>query len=325
MQKDFHKPIGRRAFLSLVAVGCALTTTASWAAPDWTKDWYIAPMLSHVWTDSDRDLDDGFGFQGALGKQLNQRFNLELYGHYAEFDLDAGGDYEQSGLGLDLLFFLDRDGRFHPFLLGGGGVMKNYVAGRGDDADQALEAGVGFLYQGASGNWFWRTDLRFRNEVDSDTMPGADGFDDWVLNTGIQIPLGRGSRPEPAPLVTAIAADADGDGVPDDVDACPGTPRGRLVDARGCERDDDRDGVLNSADACPDTASGVAVDGSGCPVPQVVELRGVNFETNSSILTPESTTILDSVAATLLGAPEVRVEVAGHTDHVGFDDYNQWL
>ena len=33
---------------------------------------------------------------------------------------------------------------------------------------------------------------------------------------------------------TALPGDSDGDGVPDDKDACPGTPKGVMVDDRGC-------------------------------------------------------------------------------------------
>ncbi len=40
----------------------------------------------------------------------------------------------------------------------------------------------------------------------------------------------------PAPVVQAVTApgDSDGDGVTDDKDACPGTPKGIMVDERGC-------------------------------------------------------------------------------------------
>ena len=39
-----------------------------------------------------------------------------------------------------------------------------------------------------------------------------------------------------------MATDSDGDGVLDDVDACPDTPRGARVDATGCPQDGDGDG-----------------------------------------------------------------------------------
>lgn len=59
-------------------------------------------------------------------------------------------------------------------------------------------------------------------------------------------------------------ADADGDGVTDDKDKCPGTPAGAEVDADGCELDSDGDGVVDSKDRCPGTPKGAKVDRHGC-------------------------------------------------------------
>jgi len=67
-------------------------------------------------------------------------------------------------------------------------------------------------------------------------------------------------QPDAAP-----AADADHDGVADQRDACPDTPRGATVDNRGCPADADSDGVLNGIDQCPNTPTGATVDAMGCP------------------------------------------------------------
>lgn len=60
--------------------------------------------------------------------------------------------------------------------------------------------------------------------------------------------------------------DSDGDGVPDERDLCPNTPKGVAVDDNGCPFDDDMDGVPNYLDNCPDTPRGATVDASGCPM-----------------------------------------------------------
>ena len=60
--------------------------------------------------------------------------------------------------------------------------------------------------------------------------------------------------------------DADGDGVPDYLDKCANTPKGVAVDATGCPLDSDGDGVPDYLDKCPNTPSGVTVDASGCPL-----------------------------------------------------------
>jgi outer membrane protein OmpA-like peptidoglycan-associated protein len=133
--------------------------------------------------------------------------------------------------------------------------------------------------------------------------------------------------------------DSDGDGVFDGIDACPDTPKGWKVDAKGCPLDSDGDGVPDGRDKCPDTPHGVTVDADGCPPPppppkseplftaekKVLILEGVNFETDKWNLLPESTTVLDRVAASLKDWPDVRVEVGGHTDSTGGDAHNMTL
>jgi OOP family OmpA-OmpF porin len=72
------------------------------------------------------------------------------------------------------------------------------------------------------------------------------------------------------------------------------------------------------------------VDGSGCAIPALsvipdLSLRGVNFRTNSAIITHQSKSILDNAAAALLGAPHINVEVQAHTDNLGDANYNDDL
>jgi len=119
-------------------------------------------------------------------------------------------------------------------------------------------------------------------------------------------------------------SDADGDGVPDGIDKCPNTPHGVEVDSVGCQsfKDSDGDGVDDSKDKCPGTPPGMRVDANGCPILFTPErtpviLRGVVFETGKSILKPESFTVLDIVAQSLLANPQIRIEVAGYTDITG--------
>jgi OOP family OmpA-OmpF porin len=54
-------------------------------------------------------------------------------------------------------------------------------------------------------------------------------------------------------------------------------------------------------------------------------LEGVSFHYDSHELTSDSHSILDRVAGILRQHPELRLEVAGHTDTQGDPDYNLWL
>ena len=133
---------------------------------------------------------------------------------------------------------------------------------------------------------------------------------------------------------TGCPMDSDGDGVWDGIDRCPDTPRGAIVDAKGCPMDSDGDGVWDGIDRCPNTPKGVKVDEFGCevkaapaiaPVPKTLTLEGVNFESDSATLLPSSLAVLDRAAALLKDWPDVRVEVAGYTDSMNTEAYNQKL
>ena len=155
--------------------------------------------------------------------------------------------------------------------------------------------------------------------------------------------------------------DADKDGVTDNLDKCPNTPMGATVDANGCPSDQDADGVYNGIDKCPDTPPGVKVTATGCPVdtdgdgvadyldkcpntpagmkvnvagcPVLFEagksamvLTGVTFATNSAVLDPSSTEVLDKVANAVQYNPAgAKFEVAGYTDNTGSLAHNNKL
>ena len=67
-------------------------------------------------------------------------------------------------------------------------------------------------------------------------------------------------------VVTDTIRDADGDGVVDSLDVCPGTEKGADVDSVGCAKDFDKDGVIDLQDKCPDTPAGADVGRDGCPL-----------------------------------------------------------
>lgn len=121
---------------------------------------------------------------------------------------------------------------------------------------------------------------------------------------------------------SASQKDTDGDGVKDNLDQCADTPAGAKVDAKGCIPDTDADGVNDEADKCPDTPNGQAVDATGCPqlfqgAAKTIVLPGVTFASGKSTLSDESKAALVETAKALAANPEVRVEVAGHTDNSG--------
>ena len=119
--------------------------------------------------------------------------------------------------------------------------------------------------------------------------------------------------------------DSDGDGVGDSRDKCPGTPAGAKVDQYGCELDSDGDGVVDSMDKCPGTPAGTVVDNYGCKLAAEYKLEHVNFEFDSAVLTADSKTNLNEAAKIMVRHSDAKIEVAGHTDSQGNDEYNMGL
>lgn len=92
--------------------------------------------------------------------------------------------------------------------------------------------------------------------------------------------------PAPPPPVRAMT-DLDGDGVDDRFDRCAKTPRGAVVDDRGC---------------------------------WVIE--DYVFDTDSARIRSEHVAPLDAVVTVLTQNPSLRIRLDGHTDDTGTADYN---
>jgi outer membrane protein OmpA-like peptidoglycan-associated protein len=60
-------------------------------------------------------------------------------------------------------------------------------------------------------------------------------------------------------------------------------------------------------------------------VGSTIVLRNVFFDYNKSTLKPESSTELDRLVKILQENPSIRIELSGHTDNVGTEEYNQKL
>jgi outer membrane protein OmpA-like peptidoglycan-associated protein len=103
--------------------------------------------------------------------------------------------------------------------------------------------------------------LRLDGTADYVRSPEAGRADNYV-NWGMQAGLS---------LLFRNSSDGDKDGVANKADRCPGTPRGKAVDASGCaasQLDADRDRVNDELDRCPKTPAGEPVDPNGCSAGQ---------------------------------------------------------
>jgi OOP family OmpA-OmpF porin len=163
-----------------------------------------------------------------------------------------------------------------------------------------------------SDHWFLNADAKWARArptvMDDGVSVGHLKIDPAIYAIGIAYRFGGtpaiaaippSAPPPPPPPVVAAApvlppVDSDGDGVPDSLDRCPGTPRGLKVDANGCEI-------------------------------EALVLAGVTFETGSANLTRESAEVLDKVVSVLRQRPNAKAEIRGYTDSRGGELLNRKL
>ena len=88
--------------------------------------------------------------------------------------------------------------------------------------------------------------------------------------------------------------------------------------------DKDGDGVYDENDLCPNTEAGKKVDQRGCPA-ILLTLHGINFNSDSSKVLPDSEQILAKAVTALQDSVGVSVIIEGHTDNTGTPSYNQLL
>ncbi|WP_193771287.1 OmpA family protein [Candidatus Magnetaquicoccus inordinatus] len=96
--------------------------------------------------------------------------------------------------------------------------------------------------------------------------------------------------PPPPPPAKQPPGDEDGDGVTDDLDQCPGTPKGAPVNKVGCW-----------------------------------VVKNLNFRTNSAQIESKDASGLRETLVVLQKNPNLKVEIQGHTDNVGKAPYNKKL
>ncbi len=264
---------------------------------------------------------------------------------FSGFYLDAGaaeisagssvlGDvgYQYYGANVSWMPFSARN-VISPYLKGGVHATQHAVTDQRIKYNKNLNANI-HLGLGAA----WKFSNNWRLLVDM-TSYGKDAF---VVSAGLRYQLFNLPPKVKPPVRVQLAAapsDRDGDGVYDGADLCVETPEGVEVDADGCQihkvteiqsrqvsRDADGDGVLDKEDCCPRTALGSTVDERGCALIEIdLSLSTVPFEFASAKLSEVGEKIWGNIAEQIKQFPGVVVELLGHTDSKGSDEFNRRL
>lgn len=281
-------------------------------AQEFDDRWYLTGSAGFNVQDNDRNTRNApFGAIG-VGKFLNPNWSLDAELNYQNPNWDNNPDlnWSQYGISLDLRRHFIAEGRgLNPYLLVGLGFQRSEEEADAspspnspverEDGNFAAKIGAG-VQSSFSNRVALRAEVAYRADFDDQSMaaPNEDWFGDVLASVGVVIPLG----PEPtAPVAPAPAAPSCAD------------------------MDSDGDGVNDCDDKCPDSQAGQTIGPDGCPVPVSIDLKGVNFDFDKSTLRPDAVAILNEAIEILKRYPDLRVEVAGHTDSKGTDAYNQKL
>jgi OOP family OmpA-OmpF porin len=313
--------MNRKTLSALIALSLG-GLAANVQAQDFDNRWYVTPYLGGVHNDDDRLSDDGSVLFGlGIGRYVAPNAALDFFVDRTH----RGSDQFGQALGLNgtsntmfgaaLRYFFGDEDSWQPYLMAGLGA-NNHRGGFENGWDIAAQVGGG-LQRAWTENSKFRAELGYRYDFDDETIPSEDHFGDIMLNLGVTVALG--GAPEAAPSEPAA------------------TPAPAAAVQPSCsDLDDDKDGVNNCDDKCSGTPAGTIVGPDGCAQEVVIDLRGVEFyfdcpagakctHSADSGMLPGSIEILDQAVDVLSRYPNIRVEVAGHTDSTGPDGYNQGL
>ena len=296
--------------------GLSLANTAM--AQEFDDRWYLTGSAGWNQQDSDRRTEDTQFLTLGLGKFISPNWSLDGELNYQNPNFDSNQDlnWSQYGISLDLRRHFIQEGRgWNPYIVAGLGMQRSeeeYVINSVDspaqrrDNNLAAKLGVG-LQTTLDNRVGVRAEVAYRADFDDQSYTAEGGihqqeesyFGDVLASIGVVIPLGpkaEAAAPPPPPAAPSCA-----------------------------DLDDDGDGVNNCDDKCPGSQAGQTIGPDGCPVQVSIDLKGVNFDFDKSTLRPDAVAILSEAAEILKRYPDLRVEVAGHTDLCGADAYNQSL
>lgn len=194
-----------------------------------------------------------FGYE-TVGRSIPDSLGIEATFNYLDTKSKADEKAVKGYLfRLDALYPVLMSGKTVPYLVLGLGDIVIRGSSVSDDSP--------FLNYGLTVKYFLEDYLALRADARHLLVyNNIDTRNNYEFSVGLNYYFGKERKKTPVPQ-----PDADGDGVPNNLDKCPNTPKGVKIDKFGCPADSDHDGVADSEDKCPSTPMGVTVDKTGCP------------------------------------------------------------
>jgi OOP family OmpA-OmpF porin len=290
----------------------AMGLAQSAMAQSYDDRWYLTAGAGYNFQDHDRFTDSTPELQLGFGRFFSPNWSWDVtLGALNPFESHTDLHWAQYGVSFDARYHFNKEGRdWAPYLIGGIGYQshKREFDAFPDPNSPQTDSGSNLAVKigaGLQGDMSEHIGMRLEAGIRADFDDGGDSdsnnnafYDPYVIAT-LLFPLGEREE-APAPVAPTPAADCS-------------------------TMDDDGDGVNNCNDKCPGSQAGQSIGPDGCPVPLTIDLKGVNFDFDKSTLRPDAVAILDEAVSILGKYPQLRVEVAGHTDSIGTEQYNQGL
>lgn len=301
--------MNKKLLSAALVVGLGMVAQAA-SAQEYDDRWYVTGSTGVNFQDSSRGTEDAMFATLGFGKFFTQHLSFDVEANYQNPDVSGFPDlrWSQYGISLDGRYhFRDEGDKFWPYVRAGLGWQRHeqqYYVGpvimrrRGSNAALTFGAGLQFDYDRLD----IRTEVFARSDFD-EYNPGPYLNQNAQLDVLASVGLTYALGPDPAPAVVQA---------PPQQQTC-------------ADLDEDGDGVNNCNDKCPNSQAGQTIGPDGCPVPVSIDLKGVNFDFDKATLRPDAVAILNEAVEILKRYPDLRVEVAGHTDLCGTDTYNQGL
>ena len=157
----------------------------------------MAPTAAITLNDSNRNKNTGGAVGLAIGKVLNEKWNVEFGGQYLRPD---GKNDEQGNIGVDGLYFFNRNPDFAPYAVAGLAYAQKGYSDTNKNNNLLAKVGLGFTKR-LTDTIDFRTDARYQVHGN---RAGSGNLGDWVISAGLNIALGPKTQ-APAPYVAAPA------------------------------------------------------------------------------------------------------------------------
>ncbi|HVX87811.1 MAG TPA: OmpA family protein [Gemmatimonadales bacterium] len=270
----------------LMSLGLALTTAGTLAAQAPGKGSVDLGLFGRYATyPTDMNADPGMGGGARLGFYFGGGIAAELDYSFVMGNVKGNDNEDILDRPLRARLAYHRPMSAGNKLILGAGYTKENVDAKSTPAQSMTGLGllVGFQHD-FNESMGLRVEGTYDMFGDGGALPAGTSGGIIGIDVGLNWFFGNGP---------AAPRDGDKDGVTDDVDACPGTPAGERVDARGCvlPKDADRDGVIDANDACPGTMAGDRVDARGCSLPKDADNDGVTDNNDRCAGTPAGTPV----------------------------------